>query len=45
MGKAHDQAMDRVQRVASDTIDKVEDVAQEVRTTIREEAQSKGLTV
>jgi ElaB/YqjD/DUF883 family membrane-anchored ribosome-binding protein len=45
MGKAHDQAMDKVQRVASDTIDKVEDVAQEVRSTVAEEARSKGLTV
>ena len=45
MGKAHDQAMDKVQQVASDTIDKVEDVAQEVRSTAREEARSKGLTV
>lgn len=45
MGKAHDQAMDKVQQVASDTMDKVEGVAQEVRSTAREEARSQGLTV
>jgi len=45
MGQANDQAMRKVQKVASDTIDKVEDVAQEVRSTVREEAHSKGLTV
>jgi ElaB/YqjD/DUF883 family membrane-anchored ribosome-binding protein len=45
MGPAHDQAMERVQAVASETIDKVEDVAREVRSTVREEARSKGLTV
>jgi len=45
MGQANDQAMKKVQKVASDTIDKVEDVAQEVRSTVREEVQSKGLTV
>jgi hypothetical protein len=43
MGSAHDQAMERVQQVANDTIDKVESVAQEVRSTVKEEARSQGL--
>jgi len=45
MGQAHDQAMERVQQVANDTIDKVGSVAQEVRSTVKEEARSQGLTV
>jgi ElaB/YqjD/DUF883 family membrane-anchored ribosome-binding protein len=45
MGPVHDQAMDRVQQVANDTIDKVGSVAQEVRSTVKEEARSQGLTV
>jgi len=45
MGPAHEQVMDRAQEVASDTMEKVQGVAQEVRATVKEEAQAKGLTV
>ena len=45
MGTASDRAMGKVQQVASETIEKVEEVAQEVGSTAREEARSKGLTV
>jgi ElaB/YqjD/DUF883 family membrane-anchored ribosome-binding protein len=45
MGSAHEQVMERAQEVASDTMEKVQGVAQEVRTTVGEEARAKGLTV
>lgn len=45
MGSANDQLMGRAQQVASETLEKVQDVAQEVGSTVREEARSKGLTV
>jgi ElaB/YqjD/DUF883 family membrane-anchored ribosome-binding protein len=45
MGSARGQVMDRAQEVASETMDKVQDVAQEVRSTLKEEVQTKGLTV
>jgi len=45
MGRANHQVMGRAQEMAHDTIEKVQDVAQEVRTTVTEEARAKGLTV
>jgi len=45
LGKANQQVMHRAQEVASDTIEKVQDVAQEVKSTVSEEARAKGLTV
>jgi len=56
MGSAHDQVMGRAQEVASDTMekvqavagetmDKVQDAAKDVRSTLKEGAQSQGLTV
>jgi len=45
MGSAHEQVMGRAQEIASETMEKVQDVAQEVRTTVKEEAEAKGLTV
>ncbi|HZO27690.1 MAG TPA: DUF3618 domain-containing protein [Chloroflexota bacterium] len=45
MGAANAQVMGRAQEVASETMEKVQGVAQEVRTTVKEEAQAKGLTV
>jgi len=45
LGKANQQVMGRAQEVASETIEKVQDVAQEVKATASEEARSKGLTV
>ena len=37
--------MGRAQEVASETIEKVQDVAQEVKSTVTEEVRAKGLTV
>lgn len=45
MGSTNDQLMGRAQEVATETIEKVQDVAQEVRSTAKEEARAKGLTV
>jgi len=45
LGKANQQVMNRAQEVASDTMEKVQDVAQEVKSTVSEEARAKGLTV
>jgi ElaB/YqjD/DUF883 family membrane-anchored ribosome-binding protein len=45
MGSARGQVMDRAQEVANQTIDKVQDVAREVRSTLKEEVQAKGLAV
>ena len=45
MGKANQQVMGRAQEVASETIEKVQDVAQEVKSTVSEESRAKGLTV
>jgi ElaB/YqjD/DUF883 family membrane-anchored ribosome-binding protein len=45
MGTANEQVMSRAQDMASETMEKVQDVAQEVRTTLKEEVQAKGLTV
>jgi ElaB/YqjD/DUF883 family membrane-anchored ribosome-binding protein len=45
MGSANEQVMSRAQEVASETMEKVEGVAKEVRSTASEEARSQGLTV
>jgi ElaB/YqjD/DUF883 family membrane-anchored ribosome-binding protein/vacuolar-type H+-ATPase subunit H len=45
IGPADEQVMSRAQDMATETIEKVQDVAQEVRSTVKEEAQAKGLTV
>jgi ElaB/YqjD/DUF883 family membrane-anchored ribosome-binding protein len=45
MGAANAKVVGRAQEVASETMEKVQDVAQEVRTTVKEEVQAKGLTV
>jgi ElaB/YqjD/DUF883 family membrane-anchored ribosome-binding protein len=45
MGPAREQAMGRAQDVATETIEKVGDVVEEVRTTASEQAREKGLTV
>jgi ElaB/YqjD/DUF883 family membrane-anchored ribosome-binding protein/vacuolar-type H+-ATPase subunit H len=45
LGQANQQVMSRAQSVASDTLEKVQDVAQEVKSTVTEEVREKGLTV
>ena len=45
LGKANQQVINRAQEVASDTVEKVRDVAHEVKSTASEEARAKGLTV
>jgi len=44
-GSANRQVMDRAHEVASETMEKVQDVAQEVKSTVSEGARAKGLTV
>ena len=44
-GSANRQVMHRAHEVASETMEKVQDVAQEVKSTASEEARAKGLTI
>jgi len=44
MGPAKDTVMDKAQSVAQDTMDKVSRVAEQVGTTVQQEAQNQGLT-
>jgi len=45
VGKSRDQMMGKAQRAASDAIDKVQGIADEVQHTATREAQAQGLTV
>jgi len=45
LGTSRDRVMGRAQQMTSETMDKVQNVAQEVKTTATEQARSQGLTV
>ncbi len=45
LGTSRDRVMGQAQRVTSDALDKVQDVAQEVQTTVAKETKAQGLTV
>jgi uncharacterized protein YjbJ (UPF0337 family) len=44
MGEARDSLLDRAQGVAQDTLEKVQHVAEEVQSTVKQEADNQGLT-
>jgi uncharacterized protein YjbJ (UPF0337 family) len=44
MGEARDSLIDRAQGVAQDTLEKVQHVAEEVQSTVKQEADNQGLT-
>jgi len=45
LGSTRDQVMGRASQMTSDAMDKVQNVAQEVHTTVTQEARTQGLTV